>query len=120
MGFIVWVVFIVFLCVFAVVLAFVFLLVSFLLISNVDMVNRETMSPFECGFDSKQVGRSPFSIRFFIFVLLFLVFDLELVFFFHTPEVSFFALGSQIVFLVALVAVFVGFVLEEKAMRWEN
>jgi NADH:ubiquinone oxidoreductase subunit 3 (subunit A) len=47
--------------------------------------SRERVSPFECGFDSKQVGRRPFSLHFIVFLLVFLVFDVELVFFFHFP-----------------------------------
>jgi len=38
----------------------------------------EKGSAFECGFHSFQQTRSPFNISFFIFALLFLLFDLEI------------------------------------------
>nr|YP_009136578.1 NADH dehydrogenase subunit 3 [Lepidodermella squamata]AKD00053.1 NADH dehydrogenase subunit 3 [Lepidodermella squamata] len=39
--------------------------------------SREKAAPFECGFDVEQSSRSPFSIRFFVLLLLFVVFDVE-------------------------------------------
>nr|YP_009628535.1 NADH dehydrogenase subunit 3 [Bullacta caurina]QBX88149.1 NADH dehydrogenase subunit 3 [Bullacta caurina] len=54
------------------------LLVVYYFVSYVDYNDMsEKMTPFECGFDPLSNSRTPFSSRFFLLVVLFLIFDVE-------------------------------------------
>ena len=64
--------------IFCVVLCLLFLLIR-LLVGKIGFNDREKRSCYECGFEPMGPTRVPFSVRFFLVAVIFLVFDLEVV-----------------------------------------
>nr|ACJ43902.1 NADH dehydrogenase subunit 3 [Triturus cristatus] len=72
--------------VFTTTLSVILLTVGFWLPQN--NPDTEKLSPYECGFDPLGSARLPFSIRFFLIAILFLLFDLEIALLLPTPWAS--------------------------------
>lgn len=82
----------------------------------------EKSSGYECGFDPFSDAREPFYVKFYLIAILFIIFDVEVIFFFpwifSLIEISYYGLLMMYIFLVILG---IGFVYEWKkgSLDWE-
>lgn len=80
------------------------------------------VSPYECGFEAFEDARMKFDVRYYLVAILFILFDLEIAFFFPWAvafkEIGVIGLIAGFIFLAILT---VGFVYEWKkgALDWE-
>ena len=65
---------------FSIILAFVIIGLSYAL--SVASPDSEKVSAYECGFDPYEDARNVFDVRFYLVAILFIIFDLEAVYFF--------------------------------------
>ena len=86
---------------------------------------REKLMPYECGLDPIGNARAKFSVRFFIVAMLFIVFDVELVFLYpwaivfkQFNQFKLFIFGEMVVFIGILLAGFI-YAWKKGALEWE-
>jgi len=97
----------------------IFSLSNFLIIKQYDL---EKTSSYECGFDPFEDSRTKFDVKFYLVAILFIIFDLEIVFLFpwatSLGNLDFLGYWSMLIFLAVLT---VGFVYEwsKGALDWE-
>ncbi|WP_234111662.1 NADH-quinone oxidoreductase subunit A [Chryseobacterium sp. R2A-55] len=78
---------------------------------------------FECGIESEGDARTPFSIRYFLTAVLFVLFDIEIVFFYpYAVNFKEFGLAGFMAVLTFVSIFFVGFfyVLKRGALDWNK
>lgn len=96
-------------------------IISTFLINKLSNFNFEKSTPFECGFDPHNSARIPFSIRFFILAVLFLVFDIEIALLLPIPSITFININTKIVLIIFTIILLLGLYHEwkESSLEWK-
>lgn len=86
--------------------------------------DREKSTPFECGFDPKNTARIPFSTRFFLLAIIFIVFDIEIVLLIPIPTILITSYAPHIIitYMLFIIVLIVGLIHEwnEGSLDWST
>lgn len=111
---------IIFVCfIFSIILSFLIIFLSYFFVFQSN--DLEKISAYECGFQPFEDARNKFDVRFYLVAILFIIFDLEIMFLFPWSVcifiIDFFGYWSMIFFLIVLT---IGFFYEWKkgALDW--
>lgn len=105
---------------FSIILSLIIILLSYFL--NFQNSDFEKISAYECGFQPFEDARDKFDIRFYLVSILFIIFDLEVVFLFPWSVslyfLNFFGFWTMFGFVLLLI---IGFIYEwvKGALDWE-
>jgi len=81
------------------------------------------LDSFECGIESQGNARVPFAIKYFLVAILFVLFDIEVIFM-YPWAVNFKELGMlgviEVFSFIALLLVGFYYMLSKKALKWEE
>ncbi len=80
------------------------------------------LETFECGIESQENARMPFSIKYFLIAILFVLFDVEIIFMYpwavNFREMGMFGFVEMLIFLGLFMTGFV-YVIKKGALKWE-
>ena len=97
-----------FLC-FSSILAFIIIFLSLFLSDSKPYI--EKVSAYECGFDPDEDVRNVFDVRFYIISMLFLIFDLESIYFFPwCVSINYLNINGYIGMLDFIFELFIGYI----------
>nr|UDF83697.1 NADH dehydrogenase subunit 3 [Vermileo comstocki] len=94
------------------------------ILSKKTIIDREKSSPFECGFDPKSSSRLPFSLRFFLITIIFLIFDVEIalilpmIIIMKTSNIMVWMFTSSTIILILLIGLYHEW--NQGALEWSN
>ncbi len=82
----------------------------------------EKLSPYECGMEPVGTARQPFSVKFYLVAMLFIIFDMETIFLYPWAvvytELKLFGLAAMGTFLLILLIGFV-YVWKKGGLEWD-
>nr|QGT77211.1 NADH dehydrogenase subunit 3 [Tenuilapotamon latilum]QGT77237.1 NADH dehydrogenase subunit 3 [Longpotamon parvum] len=88
------------------------------------ILDREKISPYECGFDPKGSSRLPFSLRFFLIAVIFLIFDVEITLLLPITSVinlsNIFSWLSTIIFFLIMLLLGLFYEWYQGALEWSK
>ncbi len=80
-------------------------------------------APFECGIDTVGDARTPISIKYFLIAILFVLFDVEVIFMYpwavNFKKMGWFGFGEMIVFVSLLMAGFY-YIIKKGVLTWDK
>ncbi|MEI6694432.1 MAG: NADH-quinone oxidoreductase subunit A [Bacteroidota bacterium] len=83
---------------------------------------RKKAESFECGIEVKGNARIPFSVKYFLVAILFVLFDVEIIFFYpyavNFKELGWDGLMSMLVFVALLLTGFF-YLIRKGGLKWE-
>jgi NADH-quinone oxidoreductase subunit A len=84
--------------------------------------NAEKLSPYECGSEPVSDARMPFPVRYYVIAMLFVIFDIEVIFL-YPWAIDFFRIGligflEMVIFIALFVLAFV-YAWRKGALDWE-
>ena len=81
------------------------------------------LETFECGIESQENARIPFNIKYFLVAILFVLFDVEVIFM-YPWAVNFKELGTlgfvEMIVFIALLLVGFFYIIKKGALKWED
>ncbi|MFN6039478.1 MAG: NADH-quinone oxidoreductase subunit A [Bacteroidota bacterium] len=108
---------------FIVAAGFVVLMMSLTHLLGPKRKTKTKLETFECGIDVKGNARIPFSIKYFLVAILFVLFDVEVIFM-YPWAVNFKSLGLtgiiEMFSFVVLLLVGFYYIIAKKALKWED
>ena len=86
--------------------------------------SKEKFSPYECGFEPFKRARIPFSLRFFLIIIIFLIFDVEIALLLPLGVLSH-QWDSYLLFIVSIILMYIltlGFIHEwnQGSLEWSD
>lgn len=95
--------------------------ILFFIVSYKKLLDGETYSSYECGFNPKSITRIFFSFRFFLVTILFLIFDVEIVIMLPLPYLIL-GINEMLVIYIFFTILVVGLVYEYYygSLNWLN
>jgi NADH-quinone oxidoreductase subunit A len=81
------------------------------------------LDSFECGIESEGNARMPFAIKYFLVAIIFVLFDIEVIFMYpwavNFKELGMFGIVEVFTFIILLLVGFY-YMLSKKALKWEE